>query len=393
MEGSGVAGSDLDMEEEIDGGRNKVNRKWTVVEKRKRRKDWSQTSGTESEGEDSQSRRSKEEYKVLVKFSSEAVNQMNPLKLTKALKETIGIIEGAKILRDGKMIVFCKDSKQQKAAVGIKTLVGQKVTCSVVEGKKWIRGVISGIPIDISADVIKRNISGATVLEARRLKYTRNKERLDSLSVMLRFDEEKMPSRVFLGAMSYVVRLFIPPPLRCFKCQKFGHVAAVCRGKQRCARCGGEHEYGGCEEGVKPKCCNCGGDHSAGYGGCQVRKSAAMVQNVKVVEGITYAEAIKRVKDTEKAVEKIAVLPKIREENTKVGKQKECVLIEDRLAFLTFIAEVVNCSAQTESRTERIKIIIRAADKYLSIDGVTVEQVNEKLNVRTNNTQTEHGGA
>lgn len=151
MEGSGVAGSDLDMEEEIDGGRNKVNRKWTVVEKRKRRKDWSQTSGTESEGEDSQSRRSKEEYKVLVKFSSEAVNQMNPLKLTKALKETIGIIEGAKILRDGKMIVFCKDSKQQKAAVGIKTLVGQKVTCSVMGGKKWIRGVISGIAIDISA--------------------------------------------------------------------------------------------------------------------------------------------------------------------------------------------------------------------------------------------------
>lgn len=58
------------------------------------------------------------------------------------------------------------------------------------------------------------------------------------------------------------------------------------------------------------------------------------------------------------------------------------------MALVTFIAEVVNCSAQTDSRTERIKIIIRAADKYLKIGGITIEQINEKRSMRVTNTQT-----
>lgn len=47
------SGSELDMEDELDGGEDerKTSSKWTLVEKRKRRKDWSQTSGTESERE------------------------------------------------------------------------------------------------------------------------------------------------------------------------------------------------------------------------------------------------------------------------------------------------------------------------------------------------------
>lgn len=75
-------------------------------------------------------------------------------------------------------------------------------------------------------------------------------------------------------------------------------MASVCKGKQWCARCSGNHEYGKCEEGVKPKCCICGEELSAAYGGCQVRRNAVKIQNVRITEGISYAEAIKRVKRT-----------------------------------------------------------------------------------------------
>lgn len=91
--------------------------------------------------------------------------------------------------------------------------------------------------------------------------------------------------------MSFQVRSYIPPPLRCFKCHRFGHVAAICRGKRRCGKCEGEdHEYGQCQEGVSVKCCNCGVSHAA-YNGCQAHKRVAEVQRVKVEEKITYAEA------------------------------------------------------------------------------------------------------
>ncbi len=56
------------------------------------------------------------------------------------------------------------------------------------------------------------------------------------------------------------------------------------------------------------------------------------------------------------------------------------------------MAEVVNCSAQTESRTERIRIIIKAAEKYLEIEGISVDMINEKLKMQTTYTQLGCGG-
>ncbi len=224
------------------------------------------------------------------------------------------------------------------------------------------------------------------MIDVKRLKCNRNNERGDSLSVMIHFDDDKLPSKVFLGFMSFSVRPYVPPPLRCYKCQKCGHVAAVCRGKQRCARCGGEHEYGKCGQEVNPKCCNCGGDHSAGYGGCKVRKHAAQVQNVRIQEGLTYSEALKKVGKNLESGEKSKEIIQQKTEMAK-EKTKEKFGIKNNVAFVTFMAEVVNCSAQTESRTERIRIIIKAAEKYLEIEGISVDMINVKLKMQTTYTQ------
>lgn len=49
-----------------------------------------------------------------------------------------------------------------------------------------------------------------------------------------------------VGYMSFSVRTFVPPPVRCFKCQRYGHTANVCKGKQTYGRCGKDHAYGDC---------------------------------------------------------------------------------------------------------------------------------------------------
>jgi hypothetical protein len=54
--------------------------------------------------------------------------------------------------------------------------------------------------------------------------------------------------------------LFVPSPLRCFKCQRIGHVAVDGKGRKIYAKCGGEHDYGECGSNVKVKCYNCGGN-------------------------------------------------------------------------------------------------------------------------------------
>ena len=97
--------------------------------------------------------------------------------------------------------------------------------------------------------------------------------------------------------INYRVREYIPAPIRCYKCQRIGHIAQQCHGKQRCAKCGGEHEYGKCEKGAKMRCCNCGGEHSAAFGGCAVQIKAKEVQKYKIINNVSYAEALKKVND------------------------------------------------------------------------------------------------
>ncbi len=43
------------------------------------------------------------------------------------------------------------------------------------------------------------------------------------------------PKEVTLGYMTYNVREYVPKPMRCYNCQRFGHTASTCKGKRRCA--------------------------------------------------------------------------------------------------------------------------------------------------------------
>ncbi|GFT64110.1 hypothetical protein TNCV_5139761 [Trichonephila clavipes] len=59
--------------------------------------------------------------------------------------------------------------------------------------------------------------------------------------------------------MAYIrcpVRPYIPNPLRCFQCQRYGHSKNVCRGQPTCPRCGESgHDSVDCTK--KEQCLNC----------------------------------------------------------------------------------------------------------------------------------------
>lgn len=96
-----------------------------------------------------------------------------------------------------------------------------------------------------------------------------------------------MVEKVMIGCMSFPVREYVPKSLRCFKCQRIGHVVDQCKSKPRSAKYASEHEYGGCAADAKLKCCNCGGEHNAAYQHCEVKKRA--IQRYEVQNRISYA--------------------------------------------------------------------------------------------------------
>ncbi|XP_046391565.1 uncharacterized protein LOC124159700 [Ischnura elegans] len=124
--------------------------------------------------------------------------------------------------------------------------------------------------------------------DVRRLTTKRNGEIVNTTSVVLTITCDRLP-KVFIGYESVTVRPFIPAPMRCFQCQRYGHIATRCEGKAICPRCGLDaHGDSSCPKG--PQCVNCEGAHPA-----YSLKCPKMLEDRKIMDiNITYFDARKK---------------------------------------------------------------------------------------------------
>ncbi|XP_013857708.1 uncharacterized protein LOC106513433 [Austrofundulus limnaeus] len=227
-----------------------------------------------------------EKFKVILKLKSEeGQEKISPIGVSREIKKKIGDVEMVKILRDGSLLIECKDIEQKSKAFKVENICKRAVLEKKMLGEnKKTRGVIYGIPLDEDLEKLKKNVVGAKVFNMKRLSRTVDGERVGSMSVLVEFEEKELPMNIKIGYISFQVRTYTPPPLRCYKCQRYGHIAAVCKGKQRCPKCGEDHKFEECKEDVEEKCCNCGGNHRVTYGGCEVRKRAKEVVQIKTTK-------------------------------------------------------------------------------------------------------------
>lgn len=341
------------------------------------------SSGSEKEQESVQ-KEIKEEYVVIVRFNEkdqENMKKVNPFMLTTILSKKIGDIVYAKVLNDGNLMVRCADAKQLEKALKIKEMGKCKVENVGRVGdlrKVGCTGVITGIPTNVSMEELKKKIKGGNVMKVQRLKSNKEGVLRDSESVAIEFEGENTPKKVFLGFMSYPVRIYVPKPLRCYRCQRFGHTAKNCNRQRRCARCGGDHEYGNCGTGTPPKCCSCGGDHNVAYGGCEIMRKETKIQKIRVERRISYADAVKVIRKRENntsETENMGIMKPI--------QRSEEGLYVKKGDLVTFIAGVINSTAEVKSKNDQIQLVVKAAINHLGLVGLTWEEVRENLAIQS----------
>ncbi|GBN11569.1 hypothetical protein AVEN_246262-1 [Araneus ventricosus] len=84
--------------------------------------------------------------------------------------------------------------------------------------------------------------------------------------------------------MRLSVRAYIPNPLRCFQCQRFGHSKTSCRGTQTCARCAEVgHDSSQCTD--AEKCVNCKDAHTSFSRNCSAWKLEKAEEGSKIPRG------------------------------------------------------------------------------------------------------------
>jgi len=124
------------------------------------------------------------------------------------------------------------------------------------------KGVIYNVPLDLKAAEIQAYLK-PQVQFVKRFQYkpVGELELHDSTTVLLHFQSD-LPSEVRIGYLNFKIRTYVPKPLRCFKRNRFGHVANHRKGKERCSKCGEQHSWTVCPS-TALNCPNCHGKHAA----------------------------------------------------------------------------------------------------------------------------------
>lgn len=163
-------------------------------------------------------------------------------------------------------------------------------------------GLIRGVPAEWSEEEIKNNISVpigcGEVIKIRRLNF---KSIVDgkitwkpSQTVVLTFDGQILPKRIFMCYNALNVELYTYPTIQCFNCCRYGHTKVQCRSKPRCYKCGQNHTGDSCSvESDSASCCLCTGFHFATSQSCPELARQKAIKKSMAQDCISYAEASK----------------------------------------------------------------------------------------------------
>ena len=147
-----------------------------------------------------------------------------------------------------------------------------------------------------SEENIKEYLENQGVTNVKRFKVKKIQGYVNTNTILLTFNTVVPPKSLKIFFQIIPVELYVPNPLRCYNCQKFGHHEDKCPVDPGsvCERCGmGDHDHhtNHCENEIK--CVNCGGKHLSRSNECRVWHKEKDIMRLKVTKSLTYPEARK----------------------------------------------------------------------------------------------------
>ena len=228
---------------------------------------------------------------------SKPLTKISPFLIQKGLQGIIGNPKSVKKLKSGALLIEVEKQQHSTSLLNLKDLAGIPVI-----GKKHY-GLNQNIGIlfdrdhdldDIPEQEIQQELESQGVVTVKRFTKKRNEIIEQTNTYLLTFGMPVLPKNIKVGFYHMKIDVFVPNPLRCFKCQRFGHGQTNCKSSEACFRCGEEgHDGKNCHK--EHKCRNCKGDHMASSKKCPIWMKEKEIQKVKSEKRIPYHEAKKLV--------------------------------------------------------------------------------------------------
>ena len=196
------------------------------------------------------------------------------------------------MLADDSMIVKTQNHKQTEKLMKAKKFGDED--CEVVSDPKLnsSRSTITAYDLlELTESEVVGWLRDFGVTGARRFTRRANGKTENTATILLTFDTPSCPSKLELDYITYHVNQYIPNPLMCYGCGRFGHPQLKCPSDPLCLRCGmGKHD-GECDA----KCINCKKDgHSCLSRDCEAWKKEKEICRIKTEQEISYPQARKQ---------------------------------------------------------------------------------------------------
>ena len=240
---------------------------------------------------------------LIIRGEDGPLSSLSPFQRREAC-DRMGKVTRCDRLRDGHLEVEFVRYEDAERALSMKTLTftkrehGEKqavtvnVSFSPHMSKNFSKGVIRCADLRyVPEEEIVDGLSEFGVVGAKKMKFRKGDELRETDVVTLTFDKTDLPDHVMVGYVRIGVRPFVPNPMRCFNCQRYGHTSTSCRGKKLCAWCGCEgHSKNDCTR-EQPYCVNCKEDHSVTDKECPAFKREKDILALMVSGKMTFREA------------------------------------------------------------------------------------------------------
>jgi len=152
---------------------------------------------------------------------------------------------------------------------------------------------------DCSDEEITTNLAAQGVTLARRIITNRQHNPTPTNTIILTFDSPSPPAYVTICYEIFPVEQYIPNPLRCARCQQYGHHHTRCNPSkpQVCAVCGESGHSSTTEAPCSktPNCFHCKGSHPTYSKECPTWNQEKQIITLKTTLNIPFPEARKRV--------------------------------------------------------------------------------------------------
>lgn len=218
--------------------------------------------------------------------------KVSPIFIHKGIKSICGEPLNIIKLRDGTLLVKTKNISQANQLLRGKMMFDMEIAVEENAKLNQTKGIVTCADLryateeEIMEDLQEQGVSNVEVMKRKR-----DGKLVATNSYILTFKSSGVPESVKIGYHVLSVRLFIPRPMRCYKCQFFGHSSKFCLKEEVCSNCCQVgHTSNDCSG--KTHCRNCSSsEHASWSTKCKVFEAEQEITRIKVTENVSIREA------------------------------------------------------------------------------------------------------